>query len=364
MSSAQPQAPEWQGEADGVFRGGGVKGLALAGALTAFAKHPKWPVKRWVNVAGASAGAIIASYLAFDKSDEVGQHMIDLLDPKKLASFQDFPLGSEFIGGIPRLIFEHGMAPGDKFTEWFDGVLKGSTFSIAIDDVTRKVAADQGKSDWDFSRLKLIAADVTNRRLLVLPEDLPKYRLKGASATIDPAAFPISHAARMSMSIPYFFQPVELERVRDDDGNELAEPVESTIVDGGTLSNFPVWIFDSGTPRRPTFGFTLEGGSGVGGGLTKMTRLMPWAVRFGFDIFHTAQEAWDVRFQTHSTQVRTFASSATVMVDGKPVPVNTTDFDLSKVLQTGLIENGVAAANAFLDKFDMKNYFNTLHATL
>lgn len=51
---------EWVEEADGVFRGGGVKGIALAGALAGFAEHPDKPVKRWVNVAGASAGAIIA----------------------------------------------------------------------------------------------------------------------------------------------------------------------------------------------------------------------------------------------------------------------------------------------------------------
>ena len=33
----------WIDEADGVFRGGGVKGLALAGALEGFAAHPTKP---------------------------------------------------------------------------------------------------------------------------------------------------------------------------------------------------------------------------------------------------------------------------------------------------------------------------------
>jgi NTE family protein len=51
---------DWIEEADGVFRGGGVKGIALAGALSGMAEHPTKPVTRWVNVAGASAGAIIA----------------------------------------------------------------------------------------------------------------------------------------------------------------------------------------------------------------------------------------------------------------------------------------------------------------
>jgi predicted acylesterase/phospholipase RssA len=52
-------------------------------------------------------------------------------------------------------------------------------------------------------------------------------------------------------SIPYCFEPV---RLTDAPG------VESLIIDGGTLSNFPVWRFDvdpaqSGSaPCRPTFG--------------------------------------------------------------------------------------------------------------
>ena len=38
---------QWIDEADAVFRGGGVKGLALAGALCGFAEHPTKPVNTW-----------------------------------------------------------------------------------------------------------------------------------------------------------------------------------------------------------------------------------------------------------------------------------------------------------------------------
>ena len=55
---------EWVDEADGVFKGGGVKGLALAVALAGCAEHPTKPIRRWKSVAGASAGAIIAGYLS------------------------------------------------------------------------------------------------------------------------------------------------------------------------------------------------------------------------------------------------------------------------------------------------------------
>jgi NTE family protein len=332
---------DWIREADGVFRGGGVKGLALAGALCGFAEHPKKPILTWENVAGASAGAIIACYLATGHN---AAQMLELMKKTNFSSFADFPAHSKLLGG-GRLLFHHGMARGDAFEHWFDEVLDGATFGSV-----RKPPANGGLPDW---RLKLIAVDVTKRRLLVLPDDLVFYREPKASTMIDPDHFKISRAARMSMSIPYFFDPIKLES---------ADGSTSLIVDGGTLSNFPVWLFDVNPavtgrpPERPTFGFTLEHGRGLGGGLKALNRIEPWAVRFGFDIFHTAQEAWDARFVSHSTRVRT------VTVDAADVA--TTEFNLSPEKQELLVENGRKASRDFLDQFQLEDYMNTFHAPL
>ncbi len=324
-----------------MFRGGGVKGIALAGALEGFAQHDRWPVKRWVNVAGASAGAIIASYLALDH--DAGD-MVKLLDETDFGQFADFPGGRAALG-LANLFRRHGMAHGRRFEEWFDEVLEGATFE-------RVRASEEvgGKPDW---RLKMVAVDVTNRRLLVLPNDLAEYSNPKTGARIDPDRFPIARAARMSMSIPYFFEPIELA----DANRRIA-----TIVDGGTLSNFPVWIFDvdpeqaGRPPSRPTFGFTLRGGRGLGGGLRFASKLAPWPVRFGIDIFHTAQDAWDERFVSHSTRVRTLAVDAD--------DVATTEFDLPEAKKQELLENGRREAKAFLDAFHPSDYENTFHASL
>jgi NTE family protein len=330
---------DWITEGDGVFRGGGVKGLALAGALCGFAEHPTKPIKTWKNVAGASAGAIIACYLATGHS---AQEMLELMKKTNFGSFADFP-GHNKVLGLMRLPFKHGLAHGDAFENWFDEVLGGATFGAV-----RKPAENGRAPDWS---LKLIAVDVTKRRLLVLPDDLVFYRQPGSSTLIDPDGFKISKAARMSMSIPYFFDPIKLE---DQDGST------SVIVDGGTLSNFPVWLFDvdpsvtGAAPCRPTFGFTLEHGRGLGGGLSTLQRFQPWAVHFALDIFHTAQEAWDARFVSHSTRVRT------VTVDAGDV--GTTEFNLSTEKQEMLIENGRTAARTFLDQFELSDYMNTFHA--
>jgi NTE family protein len=373
---------DWIEEADGVFRGGGVKGLGLAGALLGFAEHPTKPVKKWVNVAGASAGAILACYLATGHDAE---NMVELMKQTKFGDFQDFPPGGEYIGGGINLFRKHGLARGEAFRKWFSAELKGATFAVTK------------TPDGSDYRLKLIAVDATNRALLVLPDDLSLYRLPGETTAIDPDHFEIANAARMSMSIPYFFEPVLLVRDRvmvQDAGDApgvavgLADKRDvdkankavgggkqatyrvltsaetktqvSTIIDGGTLSNFPVWLFDVDTSNmqpltRPTFGFTLTGGKGIGGGINKVVSRLPWAVRFGFDIFHTSQEAWDTRFVSHSTRVRSIAVDAGTIA--------TTQFNLTQADQDLLINNGRAAANAFLAKFTLADYENTYGRT-
>jgi NTE family protein len=375
---------EWIDEADGVFRGGGVKGLGLAGALLGFAEHPDKPVTKWVNVAGASAGAIIACYLAcgHDAADIAG-----LMKKTRFADFQDFPPPGKLVGGGNNLLRRHGLARGEAFRLWFGEQLEHKTFAAT------KTADGTGY------RLKLIAVDVTNRALLVLPDDLPRYRRAGDDKAIDPDTFEVADAARMSMSIPYFFEPFQLVRDRvlvEDPGdndqfvaNAMVDRIDverenaamnalgnketafreltarelktqrAVIIDGGTLSNFPVWLFDVANPgqplRRPTFGFTLTGGKGVGGAANAVVARMPWALRFGVDIFHTSQEAWDARFVSHSTRVRTVTVNAGT--------VGTTDFNLTAGAQDMLIENGRTAAKRFLDKFDLADYQNTYHRT-
>ena len=58
--------------ADAVFEGGGVKGLGLVGAVAAIEDAGY----EFMNVAGTSAGAIVASLLAVDyKADEIKEEM-------------------------------------------------------------------------------------------------------------------------------------------------------------------------------------------------------------------------------------------------------------------------------------------------
>jgi NTE family protein len=316
-------------EADGVFQGGGVKGLGLVGALEAFADQSQFPdkyVDNWVNLAGTSAGAIVAAYLACGHSV---QDTVQLVKTTPFASFQDWGPGGKLIGGALNLARHHGLCHGQVFHDWFRREVDGQTF---------------GQVKAAGRMLKLIATDITRQEMLVLPDSLSAYKLPGASGPIDPDAFEVADAVRMSMSIPYFFQPIELVHWQTN--------VTSTIVDGGVLSNFPVWIFDveDHDPTRPTFGFKLTGGRSAGASFAGITHALGWPVEMGADIFHTTCEAWDNFWVAHSTYVRTCAISAG--------DIGTTDFNLTPQQQTWLLDSGKSAGEVFLTGWDPTQYVN------
>jgi NTE family protein len=323
-------------KADGVFQGGGIKGLAIAGALLEFADNPRVSVDEWVNVAGTSAGAIVAAYLAAGHPPSA---LAALLDEAPFASFADYGRGGRVVGGALNLARHHGLARGEVFRRWFDEKLGGMTFGAM------RVEPDDDAPPEHAYRLRMIAADITNRRMLVLPDDLHRYRLPDRKGPIDADTFNVADAVRMSLAIPYFFTPVELVDA------ETEKP--ATIIDGGTLSNFPVWLFDTDRhdPRRPTFGLRLIGGRAVGAGLRAFVRMLGWPAAMAVDIAQTQSGAWDQRFMSASTRVRTCPVDAGA--------VGTTDFDLPAARRAELVHGGRRAARAFLETFDLAAYRNT-----
>jgi len=111
---------------------------------------------------------------------------------------------------------------------------------------------DQLKTPWYQRRaLKVVVADISRKEMLVLPDDLDD------NVTPTPKDFSVAEAVRLSMTIPLFFVPGTLNRATPLGKPEIST---STIVDGGILSNFPLWIYDAPPnqrPKCPTFGFQL-----------------------------------------------------------------------------------------------------------
>ena len=176
--------------------------------------------------------------------------------------------------GIPGFAFADLYRPAGlrRLSERFEAKLGNA--NPTFKDVIRKDLPDN-LSEAELRRakykLKVIASDITSGRMLVLPDHIADYEDKdGNRFTID--EFPLVDAVRMSMSFPFFFDVVTLYR----DGKP------HYIVDGGLLSNFPVWLFDSGDrPPRRAGGRAPGAGGGCPGGTPGAAAGRPGAGRPG-----------------------------------------------------------------------------------
>lgn len=227
-------------EINAVFEGGGIKGIALAGAVRAAEQAGR----RFVKVAGTSSGSIVASLLA---AGYTGTEMADIIRHTSFSSFlQRAPIyNTRYVGPALRVLIKKGLYSGDALEQWIREWLSKKGI-VRFGDLPR-------------GSLRIIASDITNGRLLVLPDDLKLYGL-------EPDRFQVAKAVRMSCSIPYFFDPAVIrlngEAAR---GRRFADQFVY-IVDGGLLSNFPLWLFEqeekpaaAGKRVIPTVGFQLIG---------------------------------------------------------------------------------------------------------
>jgi NTE family protein len=313
--------------ADLVFEGGGVKGIGLAGAYSALCERGVEPKR----VAGTSAGAITAALVAAGYSAE---ELDAILLEVPFASFKDTAWEDRIplVGHPLSVLLQRGIYEGGFFREWMRGLL------AAKDVRTFGQLADPEATELkDRYRLKVIVSDVTHRRLLVLPDD-------AASLGIEPDDLEVAYAVRMSMSIPFFFEPVMHRNPRTGR--------DHLIVDGGMLSNFPVWLFDADKgepPRWPTFGMLLvEGDPKVPVSHRVEGRQSGSIVDYVKALASTMMEAHDRLYLEKATFVRTI-----------PIPtlgVSTTEFEITPPRVRAIYESGRKAAFDFLDRWDFEAY--------
>lgn len=207
---------------DGVFSGGGIKGFALIGAYDEIERRGF----RFVRIAGTSAGSIVAALITAGYTSKEIFKLLDELDLKKFLDAR-----KSYIPFAKWL-----------FVYWKLGLYKGNELEKWIKEKL-EVKGLRTFSDLPPQALRVIASDISNGQIIVLPDDIKKYG-------ISPGSFSIAKAIRMSCSIPYFFEPV---KIRSNEGVNV-------LVDGGVLSNFPIWLFDNENMRkvRPVIGIKLS----------------------------------------------------------------------------------------------------------
>ena len=318
---------------DAVFEGGGVKGIGLVGAVSEIEKAGY----AFECVAGTSAGAIVAALIAVGYT---AQEIKAELDALNYNNFKDTSLIDRFgfIGKGLSIGLEYGIYEGKFFEEWLEHLLqiKGKT---TFGDIEYE-EYDDPKYQY---KLQLIVTDLTDRRLLVLPRDLRDFG-------ISPREFSMSKAVRMSMSIPVFFEPFQLT---DKKGHV------HILVDGGVLSNYPVWLLDDGTsdPPWPTFGLKLME---FNTRTLKLPDRNPLANSWNFlnalagtlldahDKFHISESKGDYE--------RTIGIPTAVNIAGQEKEIRATHFDLSREESEALFQNGTDAAKAFLQRWDFDTW--------
>jgi NTE family protein len=304
---------------DAVFEGGGVKGIGLVGAVAVIEENGY----TFENLAGTSAGAIVAALLAAGYTASEVKDIIESLDFDQLTDeswLDKIPL----VGKLASLLLEKGIYEGTFFEELLQKYLADKGVHTFKDLIMEDY---QDNPQYRY-KLQVIASDISIGKMLVLPRDAHYLG-------INPDDMSVALAVRMSMSIPYFFEPVK----RSDTSG-----ITHYVVDGGLLSNYPIWLFDDGTahPAWPTFGFNLVDPNpnqphDIKGPLSMLKAL-----------FSTMMEAHDTRYIESQNFVRTI-----------PIPtagVQATDFNLSVQQKTALYESGQTAAKEFLATWDFEKY--------
>jgi NTE family protein len=294
-------------KADAVFEGGGARGIAFIGAIQAMEEENV----EWERLAGTSAGALIAALLASGyKSYEIRDRVSEL-DFSKLR-------GKSYLNRIPifgiflELMINLGIYKNDYLESWVDSLLseKGiMTFA-----------------DLPDGKLKIIASDISNGQMLILPDDLDRYRMT-------PADIKVSTAVMMSASMPFFYRPVIWKSKNHN---------KSYILDGGLLSNFPIWIFDTDNPRFPTFGFHFVKDK------VNIDAVIPTPIHLFKNIFKTMLQAHDLRHMNEETIERT--------IQIPTGDINATDFELNEDEIDFLYKSGYTSTKEFLSKWDFEQY--------
>lgn len=190
-----------------VFEGGGVKGIAYAGAIQALEEAKILP--GITRVAGTSAGAITAALLALGAGS---QDVASIVGGTDFKQFMDAGL---LPANVWRLVNDYGWYKGDAFSDWMRGIIRKYTGDPELTFIGLRALAK--KPDSRFRDLYMVGTDLSKQQPMVFSAD-------------DTPGVAIWQATRTSMSIPLFFQAV----MQADD----------VRVDGGVTWNYPVDLFD------------------------------------------------------------------------------------------------------------------------
>lgn len=203
-----------------VFEGGGVRGVALAGAAAGAMDLGL----EFDQCVGTSAGALVSSLLAAGfGSEDLSESICRIQWPELLRPVRGSRL--PLLGRHLALLSRRGI---------YD--------SRRLEEVWGEMLAEQGVRSFGDLRpdsLGIVVTDLSHSRGVLLPEGLSAYGY-------DPDRFPVARALRMSAAVPFLFTPV---RLRDRINGDVV-----VMADGAMAANYPAGIVRK---NHPVLGFRL-----------------------------------------------------------------------------------------------------------
>ena len=190
-----------------VFEGAGIRGIAYAGTLLAL--NSMGVLEGIKRVAGSSAGAIYATFLAVGYTAAEIYHIVQELDFSGLTGN-----AGNILSTSTRFLSDYGWYKGDAFAKTMGELIARKT----------------GSPNTTFEELHRDGG----LEIYIVGTNLSKNCPEVYSYEATPK-MSICEAVRISTSIPLLFQAV---RRKDEQGNE------NVLIDGGVSWNYPIDIFD------------------------------------------------------------------------------------------------------------------------
>lgn len=278
------------------FQGGGVRGIAYAGAIQVLEDNNL--LKDIDHVAGTSAGAIPSVLLACNYTAKEIYNIVFNLDFK---NFKDSWWG-------PRILDTYGLYKGEFFLNWLEKLISDK---LGINKATFKDLKDHNRD------LSLIATNLNFRGIQIFSKERTPNVI-------------ISEAARASMSIPLYFKAFSFSQ---------GIPANYIFVDGGVLWNFPFTLWDANNDNSETIGIGLKDLNGVN---------KVYQVEYG-EILNFALSVIETLTESQSEILDASPDEQERIITIDSLGYSSTNFNLTNQDKTNLYESGVKYTKLFLN---------------
>jgi len=224
-----------------VFQGGGVRSYVYHGALRVF--EEQGILEQIERVAGASAGALLSTLLSFrlsvgetidlfktvDYSQMRSEQIYEELEGKQ-ARLIDVQLHKlrDNVDNLNRLVSKFGLHSNHYAHDWIEGAIAKQC------DGNRRATFTEFRQRG-FRDLYITAVNISRHRVEVFSAD-------------ETPQVAVADAVIMSGTLPFFYEALQF------DGHSLGKG--DYYVDGGILSNFPLYVFDNHKFEKTSHHFT------------------------------------------------------------------------------------------------------------